>query len=252
MNEDILRRAVLSQAVQAIGVGRYNRVPEMEMISEGRANNRDQWGRSYQWCGDFITWLMETNGARNNAIVNRASLGVWTPGQNISKIQRCADQYGLNKTTDPRAGWNWKPGDILVFSRPQGNHVGMLLEAPVGGQPFYKSIDGNSMYAAVAVNPRQEILVQVIDLYRVMAVAGAPVDQQVPTQQWPGMPVPVSNPMPATQQDAWFLAAMQMGGAVATWLVMTQPPVPARPFSALPTHSDGADYAWATRDGGWT
>lgn len=143
------RVCVMRHAYECLGAGPHESGEKLEQynaITEGRRDwtGPDGKNRHYGWCGDFVTYLLEQCGIRDGTLLNRQSInGKWAPGDNLARIERWAKAHDAFVTLDgdtssPDCARNAKTGDIIVFYRPDGDHIAIVESAiPL------KTIDGN-------------------------------------------------------------------------------------------------------------
>jgi hypothetical protein len=94
-------------------------------ITEGRGATP-----KYGGCGDGVSWAYERAGSHNHNTLNRVSLnGSWAPGQNLVMLARAAS---LRTKADYVS-----PGDVLILTRPNGNHGDIFLCAVPALNKFY-------------------------------------------------------------------------------------------------------------------
>lgn len=137
------RDVVLKLAVANLGKGDPSFTRE---VTEGRW----QPGK-YQWCGDYVTYILMQAGCKDGEALNRASLnGKWYPGDNMTRLKNWADKHGA--TLKPSEKAKFQPGDVFVIQRKAGGHTGFIERQLDSGH--WSTIDGNSLYGRVARNTR--------------------------------------------------------------------------------------------------
>jgi len=160
INEDIRSKIIsIAAGFVAQGVGPEHDRPCYLQLTEGRADwtGSDGEVRHYGWCGDYITYVLSRVGVMDGSILNRAELndGKWTPGDNLARVQRWAKLTGsiieLDAVRDDPA--LLLPGDIVIFIRPDGDHIAFWEEWLAAGS--FSSLDGNSYGRICKRNGRQ-------------------------------------------------------------------------------------------------
>lgn len=123
MTPDVLRQLAVALTEHACGYdrGRSKTDPVYIEVSE---NEHGVPRARYSSCADLAFWLLERLGCRED-FLNRASLGGWVPGVNVSRLAFC--RYARKPDDD----WAPQPGDIvMVWNGEHGNdaHVMVALE----------------------------------------------------------------------------------------------------------------------------
>lgn len=136
-------------ARELIGVSPVNRVDELDLITENRWREIVN-GVRYSWCGDFATYCLMMAGCQDGGALNRVALnGSWKAGDNIARLWRWArDHECLIPASDVDAG------DVVVWERPNGDHICIASGPYDQERRMIHSIDGNSTNGAVAARSR--------------------------------------------------------------------------------------------------
>jgi len=156
MREDALRTATILVEGK---VGPSTDNAWYSAITEGRRDFVDPSGAEhrYGWCGDFATYCCMQGGVLDGSILNRASLnnGKWTPGDNLARLERWARSVGAARSVMEVAANRDQVtgGDLVIFSRPDGDHIGMFERWTAAGE--FSSLDGNSVGRVCARNFRR-------------------------------------------------------------------------------------------------
>lgn len=149
------RQCVVDNASQLVAdrIGPHSNRDVYLEITEGRDSTESM---KYGWCGDFVTYVYFLAHCHNGRALNRASLnhGVWQPQVNITRLQQFAKANGgwadiTELRQDPSL---LQPGDAVIFSRKDGNHIGIFKKWTATGE--FLSLDGNSWGGVCATNPR--------------------------------------------------------------------------------------------------
>lgn len=164
------RRFVCDLARAFVGVGPHTAPAKYNAITEGRKSDPTKDPPFYYgWCGDFVSFILMQAGCLDGRILNRAALnnGVWTPQQNLSRLQNYASNVGAYT-------YFVRPGDIVINYRPDGNHIAFVEWT--GASPYgWTTLNGNGKGGVVSRGgwPKQKI-VGVINLDYIPLFQGKP------------------------------------------------------------------------------
>lgn len=132
----------------------------IQQITEGRWTP----GSDYAWCGDWVTWVLMMMGSADSHLNRVAINGRWQIGRNLAML---IDAARGSPQSIKGGKLTWRRGDLVIFDRPKGNHIGFMWD-PLPGDPrphAFVSCCGNTYPGgAISYVKRDEKPIMVFDV----------------------------------------------------------------------------------------
>lgn len=153
---------------------------------------------AYEWCGDYVTYVLFVSGVVDGKMLNRQAInGKWFPGQNLTMIEKWSRDNGVWRQNIDGCD---KPA-VYIQKRGAGDHIG-FIEGRNGSD--FLTLDGNSVGNVVASRVKQlkndgcrgYVLLDDIPVQAEAAVPQLSIPGTPSTPWFPGAGIPNTLPFP--------------------------------------------------------